>query len=73
MVLVTHDMEWVTEYCNRALLLEHGRVVLEGAPDEVVKLHLDRTAEEAAARQAAALAAGLDPAALAGGRGGGRR
>ena len=72
-VLVTHDMEWVTEYCNRALLLEHGRVVLEGAPDEVVKLHLDRTAEEAAARQAAALAAGLDPAALAGGRGGGRR
>jgi len=49
-VLVTHDMEWVREYCNRALLLEKGRVVLEGAPDEVVKLHLDRTAEEAAAR-----------------------
>jgi len=72
-VLVTHDMEWVTEYCNRALLLEKGRVVLEGGPDEVVKLHLDRTAADAAARQAAALAAGLDPAALAGGRAGGRR
>src|SRR5207247_9447774 len=72
-VLVTHDMEWVREYCNRALLLEKGRVVPEGAPDEVVKLHLDRTAEEAAARHAAALAAGIDPAALAGARGGGRR
>jgi len=71
-VLVTHDMEWVQEYCNRALLLEKGRIILEGAPDAVVRLHLERTAEAAAARQAAAIAAGLDPAALAGGRGGGR-
>jgi ABC-type polysaccharide/polyol phosphate transport system ATPase subunit len=70
-VLVTHDMEWVQEYCNRALLLEKGRVVLEGAPDEVVQLHLERTTERAAARKAEALAAGLDPAALAGARGGG--
>ena len=23
-VLVTHDMDWVTEYCNRALLIERG-------------------------------------------------
>jgi ABC-type polysaccharide/polyol phosphate transport system ATPase subunit len=72
-VLVTHDMEWVQEYCNRALLLEKGRIILEGAPDAVVRLHLERTAEAAEARQAAAIAAGLDPAALAGGRGGGRR
>ena len=72
-VLVTHDMEWVQEYCNRALLLEKGRIILEGAPDAVVRLHLERTAEATAARQAAATAAGLDPAALAGGRGGGRR
>ncbi len=72
-VLVTHDMEWVQEYCNRALLLEKGRIILEGAPDAVVRLHLERTAEATAARQAAAIAAGLDPAALAGGRGGGRR
>ena len=70
-VLVTHDMEWVVEYCNRALLLEHGRVILEGDPNEVVKLHLDRTAAEAEARRAAALAAGLDPAVAA--RAGGRR
>ena len=70
-VLVTHDMEWVREYCNRALLLEKGRVVLEGPPEEVVQLHLERTAEAGAARKAAALAAGMYPAALAGKVGGG--
>jgi ABC-2 type transport system ATP-binding protein len=69
-VLVTHDMEWVREYCNRAVLLEKGRIVLEGPPEEVVELHLERTAQAAAARHEAALAAGIDPAALAGGRGG---
>ena len=26
-VLVTHDMNWVTEFCNRAMLLERGHVV----------------------------------------------
>ena len=38
-VLVTHDMAWVTEYCNRALLLESGHVVTEGDPAEVVEVH----------------------------------
>ncbi|HET7028877.1 MAG TPA: ABC transporter ATP-binding protein, partial [Candidatus Limnocylindrales bacterium] len=31
-VLVTHDMNWVQEYCNRAVLLERGEVVIEGEP-----------------------------------------
>ena len=70
-VLVTHDMEWVREYCNRAMLLEKGRVVLEGDPEEVVRLHLERTAAATAARNAEALAKGLDPAAFAGPRGSG--
>jgi ABC-type polysaccharide/polyol phosphate transport system ATPase subunit len=61
-VLVTHDMDWVREYCNRALLLEKGQVILEGRPDEVTALHLERTAAETARREQAALAAGLDPA-----------
>jgi ABC-2 type transport system ATP-binding protein len=63
-VLVTHDMDWVREYCNRAVLLEQGRIILEGGPEEVVRLHLERTAEATARRQAEALAAGLDPNAL---------
>jgi ABC-2 type transport system ATP-binding protein len=60
-VLVTHDMDWVREYCNRALLLERGQVISEGNPDEVVELHLQRTAEETARRQEAARLKGLDP------------
>ena len=60
-VLVTHDMEWVREYCNRAILLEKGRVILEGPPDEVTELHLQRQAEEAERRRAQAREKGLDP------------
>ena len=41
-VLVTHDMTWVTEFCNRALLLDHGHVIMVGAPADVVKLHEER-------------------------------
>src|SRR5215213_1187976 len=51
-VLVTHDMTWVTEYCNRALLLERGHVVAEGPPADVVAIHQehsDRTRAERAA------------------------
>jgi ABC-type polysaccharide/polyol phosphate transport system ATPase subunit len=65
-VLVTHDMEWVREYCNRAILLEKGRVILEGEPNDVVQLHLERTKAATEARAAEALAMGLDPAALQG-------
>jgi ABC-type polysaccharide/polyol phosphate transport system ATPase subunit len=60
-VLVTHDMNWVTEYCNRAILIERGKMILEGRPAEVVELHRVHT-EEAQARAAeAAEAAGVDP------------
>jgi ABC-type polysaccharide/polyol phosphate transport system ATPase subunit len=38
-VLVTHDMNWVTEFCNRAMLLEQGKVIAEGDPAEIVELH----------------------------------
>jgi ABC-2 type transport system ATP-binding protein len=54
-VLVTHDMNWVQEYCNRAMLLEKGRIVAEGTPDEVVAMHRERSAE----RRAEAAAAGV--------------
>ena len=40
-VLVTHDMNWVTEFCNRAMLIENGRVIAQGEPEEVVGIHLE--------------------------------
>jgi homopolymeric O-antigen transport system ATP-binding protein len=61
-VLVTHDMNWVTEYCNRALLLERGNLVMEGEPAEVVRIH-----EEHSARRKAEKAAQLGSIAAAAG------
>jgi ABC-type polysaccharide/polyol phosphate transport system ATPase subunit len=64
-VLVTHDMSWVTEFCNRAMLLDHGHVVMEGAPADVVALHEERSAKARAeheAELARKLAAAGEPA-----------
>ena len=43
-MLVTHDMQWVRDYCNRAILLEKGQIALMGTPDEVVEVHIERMA-----------------------------
>ncbi len=51
-VLVTHDMGWVTEFCNRALLLDKGHVILEGAPADVVALHHERSERARVDREA---------------------
>lgn len=67
-VLVTHDMAWVKEYCNRALLLENGHVVVEGSPDEVVAMHRQHTEEAKQRKAAEARAAGLAPEIAAKGR-----
>ena len=52
-VLVTHDMNWVTEFCNRAILLEQGRIVAEGDPAEVVAIHREHSERSKAEREAA--------------------
>lgn len=67
-VLVTHDMGWVKEYCNRALLIESGHVVMEGDPDEVVELHQRRTQEAKERRVREAKEKGLEPAIVGKGR-----
>ncbi len=60
-VLVTHDMSWVTEYCNRAILIERGKMIMEGDPAAVVELHRANTELARARRDEAAVAAGVDP------------
>ena len=57
-VLVTHDMHWVTEFCNRAILIEAGRVVADGEPAEIVRIHQEHS-EQTRARKALATAAML--------------
>ena len=58
-VLVTHDMNWVTEFCNRAMLLEHGQIVIEGDPAEVVRTHQEHSAKARTDHEAALRTAGV--------------
>jgi ABC-type polysaccharide/polyol phosphate transport system ATPase subunit len=51
-VLVTHDMTWVTEFCNRAILLEKGHIVAEGDPAEVVRIHQEHSERARLEREA---------------------
>jgi ABC-type polysaccharide/polyol phosphate transport system ATPase subunit len=44
-VLVTHDLSYVTEFCNRAILVERGQIIREGDPAAIVKLYRERVAE----------------------------
>ena len=60
-VLVTHDMNWVLEYCNRAMLIEKGHIVVESSPADVVREHQERSAERRAAAQAAGVFSAAKP------------
>ena len=52
-MLVTHDLSYVTEFCNRAILLEKGQIIHEGDPAGTVELYREqRAAEEGRAGQA---------------------
>jgi ABC-type polysaccharide/polyol phosphate transport system ATPase subunit len=54
-VLVTHEMSTVEEYCHRAMLIANGKIQHIGDPDEVGRRYLRLNFEKAA--QPAALAA----------------
>lgn len=34
-ILVTHSMDAVRKYCNRAILIDQGKITVDGTPDEV--------------------------------------
>lgn len=38
-ILVTHSMENVRKFCNRAILIENGKILKEGAPEKVAKAY----------------------------------
>ena len=39
-LLVSHDPRTISDFCDRALLLERGRIVLDGRPRDVVEAYL---------------------------------
>jgi ABC-2 type transport system ATP-binding protein len=38
-VMVTHDMSWITAFCNRAILMDKGRIIADGDPEEIADMH----------------------------------
>ncbi len=45
-LFVSHNMGAVAKLCNRAILLDAGRAVLDGQPDKVIKRYLDTGREQ---------------------------
>ncbi len=45
-VLVTHAMEAVRRFCDRAMLMEEGRVVEVGDPEDIAELYQDTAAAQ---------------------------
>ncbi len=37
MVFVTHDLSMAKKVCNRLIMLDHGQIVADGAPEEVIR------------------------------------
>lgn len=50
-VFVTHDMGAVRDYCDRAILIESGKIVSQGDPNNVANDYLQMFNEEASKRQ----------------------
>ena len=57
LVLASHSSQMIEAFCNRALLLEQGRVMADGSVADVLAEYHRRNAEIAAAPQAAAATA----------------
>lgn len=45
-ILITHDMNAVREYCNKAMLINSGKVVVSGKPDKVASAYTRMFQEE---------------------------
>lgn len=54
-VLVTHDMDTVKKFCNRAALIQSGKLIKQGNPVEVAdtysELNLEKVAQEVECKQ----------------------
>jgi ABC-2 type transport system ATP-binding protein len=46
-VFVTHGLDITRQLCNRVILLEHGRILVDGLPTEALREFRDRNAPEA--------------------------
>jgi ABC-type polysaccharide/polyol phosphate transport system ATPase subunit len=45
-------MNWILEFCTRAILLEHGNIVAQGEPEQIVELHIARSEQRQREKEA---------------------
>jgi len=50
MLLVSHEPRTIAAFCDRALLLESGRILFSGSADTVANRYLELLTEDASAR-----------------------
>jgi ABC-type polysaccharide/polyol phosphate transport system ATPase subunit len=48
-LLVSHDPRYITAFCDRAILLDGGRLITVGTPDEILAGYLALTRDRASA------------------------
>ena len=39
MLLVSHEMEIISDICNRAILVDNGKIVMDGKPTDVINFY----------------------------------
>jgi ABC-type polysaccharide/polyol phosphate transport system ATPase subunit len=49
MILASHSNDLIRSMCNRAILLDHGRLIADGPPDEILERHHEMMADGDAA------------------------
>jgi teichoic acid transport system ATP-binding protein len=54
-IVVTHQVDFVLKYCNRALWIDKGSVMANGSPEEVVKLYKESIKETPKAKKIVSL------------------
>ncbi len=50
-VLVSHDLDSVNRFCERAIWLDHGRLAADGSTDRTIEAYVDTAATERSARR----------------------
>ena len=65
-LFVSHDVAAVNSLCTRAILLEHGRIKVMGAPKEVTEVYLEDMFESLQGKSTVTRAAGQDDVLVAG-------
>jgi ABC-type polysaccharide/polyol phosphate transport system ATPase subunit len=42
LILVSHDLDLIEKYCDRAILMDKGKVIKEGSPEEVINEYIKK-------------------------------